>query len=72
MLVTRGVYRLCRHPGYLGWYAWAVGTQLLLCNPICTPAFAYAVRTPTECEPRCVTAAACTAVACISGHRPLK
>lgn len=24
-LVTSGVYRYCRHPGYLGWYLWALG-----------------------------------------------
>lgn len=41
-LVTRGVYRWVRHPGYSGWMAWAVGTQLLLCNPLCTAAFAAA------------------------------
>lgn len=38
-LVTHGIYRWVRHPGYLGWFIWAVGTQLLLVNPICTLAF---------------------------------
>ncbi len=33
-LVTNGVYRLCRHPSYLGWFVWSVSTQLLLGNPI--------------------------------------
>ena len=39
-LVTRGVYAWCRHPAYLGWSVWCIGTQLLLANPICTIAFA--------------------------------
>ncbi|KAF4687889.1 hypothetical protein FOZ62_008458, partial [Perkinsus olseni] len=34
-LITTGAYRLCRHPGYSGWFWWAVGTQLLLCNRLC-------------------------------------
>lgn len=32
-----------RHGGYLGWLLWAVGTQLLLVNPVCTVGFAVAV-----------------------------
>lgn len=39
-LVTDGVYGLCRHPGYLGWFMWSVGTQLTLCNPFCVVAYA--------------------------------
>lgn len=27
-LITRGVYQLCRHPSYCGWFIWAVGTQV--------------------------------------------
>lgn len=42
VLVTRGVYALVRHPGYAGWMLWAVGTQLLLCNPACVLLFAAA------------------------------
>ena len=34
-LVTRGVYAWMRHPGYAGWALWAVGMQVLLCNPAC-------------------------------------
>jgi protein-S-isoprenylcysteine O-methyltransferase len=34
VLVTWGVYRLCRHPGYFGWAIWSIGTQLMLCNPV--------------------------------------
>lgn len=34
-LVTSGVYSIFRHPSYVGWFYWSVGTQVLLCNPIC-------------------------------------
>uniref|UniRef100_A0AAV1TJ67 Protein-S-isoprenylcysteine O-methyltransferase n=1 Tax=Peronospora matthiolae TaxID=2874970 RepID=A0AAV1TJ67_9STRA len=34
-LVTNGVYRFIRHPSYLGWFWWIVGSQILLANPIC-------------------------------------
>lgn len=27
-LVTRGVYSWCRHPSYVGWFYWSVGTQV--------------------------------------------
>ena len=33
-LVTSGVYSLSRHPSYFGFFCWAVGTQLLLGNPV--------------------------------------
>lgn len=42
-LVTWGPYALLRHPGYAGFAAWAVGTQLVLRNPLCAVAFAVAV-----------------------------
>jgi protein-S-isoprenylcysteine O-methyltransferase len=35
-LVTTGIYSVLRHPSYFGWFYWSVGTQVLLCNPICT------------------------------------
>lgn len=38
-LVTSGVYRFFRHPSYVGWFYWSIGTQLLLCNPICAVAY---------------------------------
>ncbi|KAF2359990.1 Isoprenylcysteine carboxyl methyltransferase [Trinorchestia longiramus] len=34
-LVTHGVYAWCRHPSYVGWFWWSIGTQVLLINPIC-------------------------------------
>ena len=41
-LVTTGVYALFRHPSYVGWFVWSVGTQVLLCNPICLVMYAFA------------------------------
>lgn len=38
-LITHGIYRFIRHPGYCGFFIWATGTQLMLCNPICIVAF---------------------------------
>ncbi|XP_045163951.2 protein-S-isoprenylcysteine O-methyltransferase-like [Mercenaria mercenaria] len=34
-LVTHGIYSLCRHPAYVGWFLWSIGTQIILCNPLC-------------------------------------
>ncbi|KAH7421082.1 hypothetical protein KP509_13G039700 [Ceratopteris richardii] len=42
-LVTHGIYRFVRHPSYLGFFLWSIGTQVLLINPIC--AMGYAVVT---------------------------
>nr|XP_027095778.1 protein-S-isoprenylcysteine O-methyltransferase B-like isoform X1 [Coffea arabica] len=53
-LVTHGVYQFVRHPGYSGFFIWAVGTQFMLCNPLSTVAFAivvwrfFALRIPYE------------------------
>jgi protein-S-isoprenylcysteine O-methyltransferase len=41
-LVTTGVYAYLRHPSYCGWFWWAIGTQLLLANPICVVGYAAA------------------------------
>ncbi|EFO84801.1 hypothetical protein CRE_03840 [Caenorhabditis remanei] len=40
-LVKDGIYAYMRHPGYFGWFVWAVSTQLILCNPICVIVYAY-------------------------------
>ncbi|CCD22573.1 protein-S-isoprenylcysteine carboxyl O-methyltransferase NDAI_0A04160 [Naumovozyma dairenensis CBS 421] len=40
-LVTDGIYSVFRHPSYLGFFWWAVGTQILLLNPISTCIFVY-------------------------------
>ncbi|XP_076039926.1 isoprenylcysteine carboxylmethyltransferase ste14 [Oratosquilla oratoria] len=34
-LVTWGIYQYFRHPSYVGWFWWSVGTQVLLVNPVC-------------------------------------
>jgi protein-S-isoprenylcysteine O-methyltransferase len=31
-----------RHPAYFGWFYWSVGTQLLLCNPVCSAGYLLA------------------------------
>ncbi|CAG9136751.1 unnamed protein product [Plutella xylostella] len=41
-LVTHGVYALCRHPSYVGWFYWSVGTQIILLNPFCVVAYGLA------------------------------
>ncbi|EEB15925.1 protein-S-isoprenylcysteine O-methyltransferase, putative [Pediculus humanus corporis] len=42
VLVTHGIYSLFRHPSYVGWFYWSIGTQVLLLNPICTIAYTIA------------------------------
>lgn len=42
VLVKSGVYSLVRHPSYFGWFFWSIGTQILLCNPLCTVIYAVA------------------------------
>ncbi|KAF8542037.1 Isoprenylcysteine carboxyl methyltransferase family-domain-containing protein [Trichophaea hybrida] len=39
-LVTSGIYSYLRHPAYFGYYWWAIGTQIMLGNPVCTVGFA--------------------------------
>ncbi|XP_018652228.1 protein-s-isoprenylcysteine o-methyltransferase,putative (ec 2.1.1.100) (isoprenylcysteine carboxylmethyltransferase) (prenylcysteine carboxyl methyltransferase) (pccmt) (prenylated protein carboxyl methyltransferase) (ppmt) (farnesyl cysteine carboxyl methyltransferase) (fcmt) [Schistosoma mansoni] len=38
-LVTSGVYSWFRHPAYVGWFCWCIGTQVLLINPLCLVAY---------------------------------
>lgn len=40
-LVKDGIYGWMRHPGYFGWFVWAVSTQIILCNPICVIVYTY-------------------------------
>jgi protein-S-isoprenylcysteine O-methyltransferase Ste14 len=42
VLIRHGIYAYLRHPSYFGWFYWSVGTQLILCNPICTVLYALA------------------------------
>uniref|UniRef100_A0A7N4V1L8 Protein-S-isoprenylcysteine O-methyltransferase n=2 Tax=Sarcophilus harrisii TaxID=9305 RepID=A0A7N4V1L8_SARHA len=42
-LVTSGVYAWFRHPSYVGWFYWSIGTQVMLANPICGIAYALTV-----------------------------
>lgn len=42
-LITHGIYRFVRHPGYAGFFIWSVSTQIMLCNPISTIGFAVVV-----------------------------
>lgn len=41
VLVKNGIYRYLRHPSYFGFYWWAIGTQLLMLNPISLLIFSY-------------------------------
>jgi protein-S-isoprenylcysteine O-methyltransferase len=34
VLVTSGIYQWLRHPSYVGFYYWSVGTQIVLQNPL--------------------------------------
>ncbi|CAN0838046.1 Protein-S-isoprenylcysteine O-methyltransferase B [Linum grandiflorum] len=42
-LITYGVYSFVRHPSYLAFLVWSVGTQIMLCNPVSTVGFAVVV-----------------------------
>ncbi|XP_047317990.1 protein-S-isoprenylcysteine O-methyltransferase B-like [Impatiens glandulifera] len=41
--VTHGIYSFVRHPGYSGFLVWSVGTQVMMCSPVSTVAFAVVV-----------------------------
>ena len=36
------MYGWFRHPSYVGWFYWSVGTQILLCNPVCLVGYTLA------------------------------
>lgn len=42
LLVTYGVYSWFRHPSYVGWFYWCIGTQVVMINPVCVMAYALA------------------------------
>ena len=41
VLVKYGIYKICRHPSYFGFFIWSVGIEIMCVNPICTIGFAY-------------------------------
>lgn len=41
-LITHSIYAWSRHPAYVGWFIWAVSTQVLLANPLSIVCFACA------------------------------
>lgn len=43
VLITHGLYKYVRHPSYCGFFIWSIGTQVMLCNPVCTLGFALVV-----------------------------
>ncbi|KAF9350573.1 hypothetical protein BGX34_001143 [Mortierella sp. NVP85] len=43
VLVTDGIYSVLRHPSYFGFYYWALGSQLMLMNPVCFIGFGGAL-----------------------------
>jgi len=55
-LVTTGIYSIFRHPSYVGFFYWSIGTQVLLGNPLHTVLYAAAswrffhIRIPYEEE----------------------
>ena len=60
VLVKHGIYSVFRHPSYVGFYYWSIGTQLLLGNLVHTVAFSivswsfFYRRIPFEEESLCV------------------
>jgi protein-S-isoprenylcysteine O-methyltransferase len=42
VLVQHGIYNWFRHPAYVGWFWWSIGTQLTLLNPVCLVAYTWA------------------------------
>jgi len=40
VLITHGIYSILRHPSYVGFFYWSIGTQLLLGNLLHSTAFA--------------------------------
>ncbi|KAJ6831827.1 putative protein-S-isoprenylcysteine O-methyltransferase [Iris pallida] len=43
VLITHGIYRFMRHPSYCGFFIWAIGTQVMICNRFCIVAFAVVI-----------------------------
>lgn len=41
-LIRHGIYSVMRHPSYVGWFWWSIGTQIVMANPICTVLYTLA------------------------------
>ena len=41
VLVKHGIYSICRHPSYFGFFLWSVGIEVMCVNPLCIIAFTY-------------------------------
>ena len=41
VLVKHGIYSICRHPSYFGFFIWSVGIEIMCVNPLCIIAFTY-------------------------------
>lgn len=41
-LIRHGIYSVMRHPSYVGWFWWSIGTQIILANPICVVMYTLA------------------------------
>ena len=39
-LVTHGIYKLMRHPGYMGFFYYSLGSMMFIGNPLCFVAYA--------------------------------
>jgi len=42
VLITNGIYSILRHPSYVGFYYWAIGTQMVLGNPLSGLLYSFA------------------------------
>ena len=41
VLVKHGIYSVCRHPSYFGFFLWSVGIEIMCVNPLCIIAFTF-------------------------------
>ena len=41
VLVKHGIYSICRHPSYFGFFIWSVGIEVMCFNPLCIIGFTY-------------------------------
>lgn len=41
-LIRHGIYSVMRHPSYVGWFWWSIGTQIVMANPVCAVLYTLA------------------------------